>query len=169
MDKKLYKLTILEDEEYGGNILALLSEEDVEIIKKSIAGTYGKEYLILDAEGDENEVGIIDKISEATDIEIKIPIFKKTMYELYKVDWMRRVSADTQMDAIKDYFEGLTDFDETYTLRDYIEEFGYNSNLYGCYSEFCETELKDEEYVLSLIGDNKALMEVYNEYKKGWI
>ena len=41
-------------------------------------------------------------------------------YELYKIDWLRRISADRQMDAMKDYYEDLVNADE-YSFDDYIE------------------------------------------------
>ena len=85
----------------------------------------------------------------------------KLGYELYRIDWMRRISADRQMDAIKDYYEGLVDETE-YSFDDYIYEFGYDGELYVCYEEFVNAEYLDEYYMKELFNNDK----LFNAYKR---
>ena len=96
-------------------------------------------------------------------------MISRLCYELYKVDWKHShmITAEREMDSIKDYYEGLTDMDDTeYTYNDYLEEFGYNGELYVCYEEFLETEYLMEDYICSLL-DNAELIAMYHEDIKG--
>ena len=85
----------------------------------------------------------------------------KLCYELYKLDWKHShgITKDMEMDSIKDYYEGLVDSDSDYTYGDYIEEFGYNGEVYSSFSEFCDTEYLDEEYMRELL-DNENLKSI---------
>lgn len=85
---------------------------------------------------------------------------KKLAYELYKIDWMRRISADRQMDAFKNFYEEQEDSE--YTIEDWIYENGYDGELYVCEEEFFDAEYLDENYMRSLF-DNDNL---FNEYQK---
>ena len=88
----------------------------------------------------------------------------KLCYELYKVDWKHyhMITNDTEMDSIKDYYEGLVDDDTEYTYEDYLNEFGYGGELYVCYEEFCDTEYRDKEYMCRLL-DNEKMIKLYYE------
>ena len=91
---------------------------------------------------------------------------KRMVYELYKIDWMRRISAERKMDSIKNYFEETLK-DESYVgypYQDWLEDVGYNGELYVCFYEFCDRELQDREYIRWLIGDCKPLMKLIEEY-----
>jgi hypothetical protein len=72
------------------------------------------------------------------------------------------ITPEREMDSIKDYYEGLVDYDAEYTYNDYLEDFGYDSELYVCYDEFLETEYLDEDYVCGLL-DNKYLISMYHK------
>jgi len=85
-------------------------------------------------------------------------------YELYKIDWLRRISADRQMDAMKDYYESLINADE-YSFDDYIEAFGYGGELYVCFDEFYENEYLDKAYMKQLFNNDKLFAE-YEEHLK---
>lgn len=87
-------------------------------------------------------------------------------YELYKINWMKRISPERQMNALKDYYEGLVDAGDEYTFDDYIEEFGYDSELYACYDEFIDYEYQDSDYIENLL-DNKELFEEYKRDVEG--
>lgn len=86
----------------------------------------------------------------------------KLCYELYKVDWKHShmIVAEREMDSIKNYYEGLVDDEDEYTYNDYIEEFGYDGELYVCYEEFCDMEYHDKEYMCELL-DNEELIKQY--------
>ena len=88
---------------------------------------------------------------------------RKICYELYKIDWKHsHITKEREMDSIKDYYEGLVDNDSEYTYEDYIEEFGYNGELYVCFEEFCDVEYYDVDYMRTLL-DNDKLINIYHE------
>ena len=90
-------------------------------------------------------------------------MISKLCYKLYKVDWKRNnITADIEIDNIKDYYEGLVNNDTDYTYEDYVSEFGYGGYLYACYDEFCESEYLDKDYICGLL-DNGKLIQVYLE------
>lgn len=90
------------------------------------------------------------------------------VYELYKIDWMRRISPERQMQVVKEYYaeqegffdEDSEDFYEEYSLNDYIFEHGYDGELYVCYYEFLREEYMDAEFVRYLLND-ECLFGVY--------
>ena len=85
---------------------------------------------------------------------------RELAYELYKMDWMRRISCGIQMDALKDYYQETTEEDrEEYTFEDYILEHGYQGQLYVCYEEFLEESRKTEE-------ESKRLIQKINDSDK---
>lgn len=86
------------------------------------------------------------------------------LYELYKIDWMRRISPDDLIDARRDYYEG--GYPETHTFDEYLEEFGFDSQIYACFDEFFENELRDTEYMLNLIGTSEKLKDFYLKMSK---
>lgn len=82
-------------------------------------------------------------------------------YELYKIDWLRRISPDMMMDTVKNYYEGYRGYSDCYNLDEYIFDNGYaNGCLYVCQDEFLGAEFQDREFMKSLL-DNDAL---YSEY-----
>lgn len=89
---------------------------------------------------------------------------RKLCYELYKIDWKHShmITKEREMDSIKDYYEGLIDNDSEYTYEDYIEEFGYNGELYVCFEEFCDAEYYNVDYMRTLL-DNDRLINIYHE------
>lgn len=90
-------------------------------------------------------------------------MISKLCYELYKVDWehSHMITKEREMDSIKDYYEGLIE-DSVYTYNDYLEEFGYDGELYAFYEEFLEAEYQDEDYMCSLLN-NDSLIAIYYE------
>ena len=94
---------------------------------------------------------------------MKKTMISKLCYELYKIDWKRNnITANIEIDNIKDYYEGLVDNDTDYTYEDYVSEFGYGGYLYACYDEFCESEYLDKDYICGLLNDDK-LIQMYLE------
>ena len=89
---------------------------------------------------------------------------RELAYELYKMDWMRRISCDIQMDTLKDYYQETTEEDrEEYTFEDYILEHGYQGQLYACYEEFLEEEYLDESYIKTFFLYHDDLFKEYQE------
>lgn len=89
---------------------------------------------------------------------------KKLSYELYKVDWKKAhgITSEREMKEIKNYYIDLIDSGAEYTFNDYIEEFGYDGELYACYEEFLDCEYEDTEYMKALLSD-KSLIKQYLE------
>ncbi len=94
-------------------------------------------------------------------------------YELYKIQWMKRIPAKVQMDAYKNWHEEefepqlsqvqnpyngeCDDYYDGQTFEEWIEEHGYEGfGIYICYEEFCTNEFQNEEYIKELL-DNTAL------------
>jgi hypothetical protein len=76
------------------------------------------------------------------------------------------ITADREMDSIKDYYEfiSLEDIDHVlYTYNDYLEEFGYDGELYVCYEEFCDMEYHDKEYMCSLLSSAGLISMYYKD------
>lgn len=88
----------------------------------------------------------------------------KLCYELYKIDWEHNhgITAERKSDAVIDYYEGLVDDDEYYTFEDYLDEFGYNGELYVCYEEFLYAEYLDSDYMHILLKHPK-LIKLYDK------
>ena len=87
--------------------------------------------------------------------------FRQMAYELYKLDWMRRISTERQMDEVKNWYQECDRaFREEYTWEDWIEDNGYSGELYVCYDEFLGAEYFDREYMKALL-DNDELFEEY--------
>lgn len=80
-------------------------------------------------------------------------------YDLYIADWERRISAERQMDALKNAYESGQ------YLMDYLEESGYDGECFVCFDEFRNAEFKNEEYIKGLL-DNDKLYEEYLNFRK---
>lgn len=92
---------------------------------------------------------------------------KRMCYELYKADWKHcHISFERELETIQDYFVGLIDAYTEYTYEDYLDEFGYNGELYVCYEEFCESEYLDEEYMCSLLGYDDLIIWYKKDIKE---
>jgi hypothetical protein len=89
----------------------------------------------------------------------------KLCYELYKLDWEQTHEITTQHKkaSMIDYYKGLAngDYDEEYTYDEYINDCGYNGELYVCYDEFLDSEYLDEEYILALLNGDINLIKLY--------
>lgn len=102
-------------------------------------------------------------------------MISKLCYELYKVDWKRNhmITADREMDSIKNYYEAVEDMSVPYftadgveySYKDYLEEFGYDGELYVCYEEFLETEYLEDDYICGLLDNEKLIVMYYKDIK----
>ena len=87
---------------------------------------------------------------------------RELAYELYKMDWMRRISCGIQMDTLKDYYQETTEEDrEVYTFEDYVLEYGYSGQLYVGFNEFVRAEYLDEFYMKSIFYKNDKMFKEY--------
>ena len=99
-------------------------------------------------------------------------MISKLCYELYKADWKQNhITAEREKKSIKDYYAFLMEEDDedvnvfTYTYNDYLEEFGYDGELYVCYEEFCETEYHEEDYICELLCNADLINMYYKDIK----
>ena len=91
---------------------------------------------------------------------------RENIYELYKIDWMQRISAESQKDVVRQYMVDVIEYgDDSGTLEDFIFERGYNEgSIYVCFDEFLGAEYQDKEYIKELIGeDNPEIYDLYLE------
>ena len=89
---------------------------------------------------------------------------RELAYELYKMDWMRRISCGIQMEVLKDYYQETTEEDrEVSTFEDYVLEYGYLGQLYVGFNEFLRAEYLDEFYMKSIFYKNDKLFKEYQE------
>ena len=72
------------------------------------------------------------------------------------------ITPEREMNAIKDYYEGLIDDESEYSFEDYLEEFAYDGELYMCFAEFCDAEYLDVDCICGLL-DNEELIEIYRK------
>lgn len=95
---------------------------------------------------------------------------KLMVYELYKIDWLRRITADRKMYVVRGFFEETVAEKNFigYPIEDYIKENGYQGELYVCFNEFCGAELNDKEYIRELIGSCNPLLEYIEAYWNGY-
>ncbi len=91
--------------------------------------------------------------------------FAEMVYELYKIDWMRRVSRQQESDLTMDWLEAKVygEISPYINLDEYIFEYGYNQGIYVCYEEFLEHEYQDREYISSLLYGKEELIEMYDD------
>lgn len=99
-----------------------------------------------------------------TNLKGGVNMISKLCYELYKIDWKHShmITAEREMDSIKNHYEDLVDDETEYSYNDYLEEFGYDGELYVCYEEFLDAEYMDEDYICSLL-DNEKLIAMYRK------
>lgn len=93
-------------------------------------------------------------------------MISKLCYALYKVDWLNdHISPQREVAAIKDYYENVID-DAAYIYDDYLEEFGYDGELYVCYEEFLDNEYQDDTYICGLLKDEELIEKYYQDLKE---
>ena len=83
-------------------------------------------------------------------------------YELYKIDWMQRISAKRQIAAMCKYYEEVILEDirpDEYSFAEYMNDYGYDGEIYICFDEFYDCEFKNVEYMKSLLTD-----DLFKEY-----
>ena len=96
---------------------------------------------------------------------------KEWCYEVYKADWKNKHNVTTEKKAhtIKNYLKFLKEngFDkESYPFNKYLEEFGYDGELYVCYEEFLGTEYLDHDYICGLLKSEKLIAMYYGDIKE---
>ncbi|MBP3781638.1 MAG: hypothetical protein J6I68_00145 [Butyrivibrio sp.] len=95
---------------------------------------------------------------------------KELCYELYKIDWMRRITPKEQMESLKNYYQDLKVDGRAATYEEALSEIGFGGQIYACYEEFLQGEYTSRDYMVELL-DDEALEEEYiaDLYEEGWI
>ena len=89
------------------------------------------------------------------------PSIRILCYELYKLEWMRRISVERQKDAMKNWYQETDESERSYyKFEDFVNDNGYDGELYVCFSEFLGAEYRDKEYIRALL-DNEHLYQEY--------
>ncbi len=86
------------------------------------------------------------------------------VYELYKGDWKvhHGIFRQQEVDALKEYYKYCQETEQPRTFEEWLEEFGYNGELFVCKEEFLNNEYQDEVYVKGLLNDNI----LFNQYQE---
>jgi hypothetical protein len=91
----------------------------------------------------------------------EIEAFEKAAYEAYKADWIAsHISPERMTETFKEYTAALmeqfenSDWDACshYTFEEFLDEQGYQGELYVCFEEFLGAEFRDYDYMTSLLG-----------------
>lgn len=86
---------------------------------------------------------------------------KKLAYELYKIDWLARITPEQMKSTYKKYYEFINGEElEDYTFDEYLEEYGYDGEIYVCYEEFTRSEYLDKAFIKGLLNDEN----LYRKY-----
>ena len=89
---------------------------------------------------------------------------RELAYEMYKMDWMRRIYCGVQMEVLKKYYQETTEEDrEVYTFEDYVLEYGYSGQPYVGFNQFLRAEYLDEFYMKYIFYKNDKLFKEYQE------
>lgn len=86
-------------------------------------------------------------------------------YELYKLAWEQdhKITRTKKKAALLDYYKNFADNDFGYTFEDYLDEFGYDGEIYVCYDEFLDNEYLDDEYMHTLLKGQTKLIKLYDK------
>lgn len=92
---------------------------------------------------------------------------KDLAYELYKTDWMSRISTERRLDALRVYYLNVDGENrDYYTFEEWINDKGYEGELYVCFSEFLQNEYLEDEYMKELLADPTLYEEYLNDIKE---
>ena len=81
-------------------------------------------------------------------------------YELYKNDWMRRISSERRADALKNWYQETELKNRSvFGPEQYIERQGYDGELYVCFEEFLDSEYQDSGYMKELLSNDELFAE----------
>ncbi len=86
------------------------------------------------------------------------------VYELYKGDWKLHhgIFRQQEVDALKEYYRYCREAEQPCTFEKWLEEFGYDGELFACKEEFLLCEYQDEAYVKRLLNDEV----LFNQYQE---
>lgn len=89
---------------------------------------------------------------------------KHTLYNAYQLNWMieHGYSLFDFVQSLDEYIED-NDINSVQDLyNDWEHEYGFNNSLYASYSEFCDNELLDDEYMKNIVETSVELQDAWN-------
>lgn len=91
------------------------------------------------------------------------------VYELYKVDWVENhISPQRRTKAVNEYLSYRQECErdgvgcEEY--MDWIEEYGFDGELFASYDEFMDAEYHDRDYIRYLISSQSRLFKLQQNH-----
>ncbi len=88
------------------------------------------------------------------------------LYELYKSDWLTRITHQQKADSIADWYECAATHDGQ-SYESFLRESGYDGSLYVSRVEFENNELLDKSYIEELCKDYPTLLSDYKKMMEG--
>lgn len=77
---------------------------------------------------------------------------RKIAYEKYKLDWLMR-HGYSLTDLIREVNSLQDEFISTkQAYLAFVNEYGFNGEIWSCYNEFLDNEYKDKEYIKSILN-----------------
>lgn len=81
-------------------------------------------------------------------------------YELYKNDWMRRISTERKANLLKNWYQETEQENRSvFGPEQFLDEEGFDGELYVCFEEFLEAEYQDKEYMKELLSNDELFAE----------
>lgn len=87
-------------------------------------------------------------------------------YDLYVEEWLREhISTERLLNALRNYHKGVLsgDYSPEYDFNAYVQESGFDGELYVCFDEFIESEFEDREYMYELLED-ETFVQAYDKH-----
>ncbi len=107
--------------------------------------------------------------------EISEEDLQHALYEIYKEEWLQRISVAERLAIRREYEVGkLGGWNEEETFEEYLfNNNGYQGKLYASFEDFLRTDYRDRHYVLRLFRlglfedeDTGFMVEAYDYYQK---
>ncbi len=86
---------------------------------------------------------------------------RKLAYDLYKAEWLKRVTPEVHAETLKDYYRHHSGETDEYSFEEYVADNGYGNNglLYDSFDRFIEKKYNHGSYIKSLLNDEDLFAE----------
>lgn len=83
-------------------------------------------------------------------------------YQLYCFDWCcTHLTKEEVTKTIVEYNEAKDNYEDDYTILNYINDFGFHNECFVCKNEFEHAEFKDTGYMMYLLANHAELFETW--------
>ena len=95
---------------------------------------------------------------------------KEICYMVYQTDWKKKhgITTKKKIETTKEYLEFMKENGldkDSYSFNDFLEEYGYDGELYACYEEFLGAEYLDHDYICSLLKTENCIAAYEEDIK----